>query len=160
MRAAARVVHWKGKLKPWHHSCGEALLIGAPSLSDAPAAGAGRGVGAASTLSTRDVLRWDGAAKRCVLLPEGKRSSRALLSTLPAVRWSTPGFGAVGKSCCVDETLLQAEWYRLLDQFHASMPGGVCAKTRDARYNHECVVALRRRRRAEAQLRKRAGGAG
>ncbi len=116
VRTDARAVHFKGRLKPWHHhpSHCRPLRDGALATIAQPAdpgggGGGGGGGGASANVSVRDNLSWDAKGGRCVNL-----------RGLP-VRWASGK--PVPKVCCFVDTLLQSEWFRLLDGYVADLSG-------------------------------------
>jgi hypothetical protein len=91
VRRITWAVHFKGKLKPWHHD----PRMCRP-LRDGPLV-----VGHNTTVGVHDDLHWDPARGACTSSDTGQ-----------PVRWHTGD--KVPRPCCLVETLAQSEWYQLL----------------------------------------------
>ena len=108
-----RAIHFKGKMKPWHHGCGAELrdTYRVHMLT----------ASTATALTVHDRIWWDQGSESC-------RASRAQSDDnsvgQPAIWGKAPPEGfrperaeaPVQKPCCGYETLLRAEWYRHLQQ--------------------------------------------
>ena len=101
----AQAVHFKGRLKPWHHHPSHCRPLRDGDLAARLPVEEGTHV----NVSVRDNLRWDETSGRCVTV-----------AGLP-VRWATGK--AVPKVCCFADTLLQAEWFKLLAGYVADLSG-------------------------------------
>ena len=123
-----RAIHFKGKMKPWHHGCG-------PELRDTYRVHM-RTASTATALTVHDRIWWDQGSGSC-------RASRAAQSDensvgQPAIWGKAPegvvrperAEAPVQKPCCGYETLLRAEWYRHLQQGWGEMKFSNLLKSR------------------------------